>query len=144
MGEKEEKEERRGEEREPLWSGFLTWKGVKRVGVDGHSTLVELNDFAINILSLIEFKDIVLKERNSMILEPSNSTGVAIFKEYVKQLRSKVGVAMNTQFLMYIMAKSEDSDKIEPINDNELLVVFEKAAFLTQIKDKLIKCEESA
>jgi hypothetical protein len=43
---------------------------------------------------------------------------VAIFREYVKQLRAKVGVAMNTQFLMYIMAKSEDSDKIEPINDN--------------------------
>jgi hypothetical protein len=34
---------------------------VKRVGVDGHSTLVEPNDFAINILSLIEYKDIVIK-----------------------------------------------------------------------------------
>jgi hypothetical protein len=23
--------------KEPSWSGFLTWKGLKRVGVDGHT-----------------------------------------------------------------------------------------------------------
>jgi hypothetical protein len=77
-----------------------------------------------------------------MVLEASNSTGAAVFKEYVKQLRAKVGVAMNSQYLMYVMAKSEHSDQVEVINDDELLVVLEKASFLTQIKDKLVKCEE--
>lgn len=30
---------------------------------------------------------------------------------------------MNSQFLMYVMAKSADSDKIEIIGEEELLVV---------------------
>jgi len=47
-----------------------------------------------------------------MVLEPSNSIGALIFKDYIKQLRNKVGVAFNTQFLMYVMAKSPDSEHI--------------------------------
>jgi len=42
-----------------------------------------------------------------MILEPSNIIGATVFKEYLKQLRTKAGVAMNSQHLMYIMAKNE-------------------------------------
>ena len=49
---------------------------------------------------------------------------------------------MNSKHLMYIMPKSTDSDQIETIREDELLVVLEKASCLTQIKDKLIKCEE--
>lgn len=81
-----------------------------------------------------------MKEKNFMVLEPSNNISSGIFKEYIKQLRSRVGVAMNSKHLMYIISKSEESDQIEPINEDEMLVVFEKASFLTQIKDKLIKC----
>lgn len=51
-------------------------------------------------------------------------------------------MAFNSQFLMYVMAKSEDSDQIAEIGEEELLVVLEKASFLTLIKDKLIKSEE--
>jgi hypothetical protein len=47
-----------------------------------------------------------------MVLEPSNSIGGVIFKEYIKQLKNKVGVAFNSQYLMYVMAKSETSDQI--------------------------------
>lgn len=47
-----------------------------------------------------------------MILEASNNFGALIFKEYVKQLRSKVGVAFNSQFLMFVMAKSPETDEI--------------------------------
>jgi hypothetical protein len=77
-----------------------------------------------------------------MVLEPSNSISSAIFKEYIRQLRTRVGVAMNSKHLMYVMPKSCDSDQIQPIGEDELLVVLEKASCLTQIKDKLIKCEE--
>jgi hypothetical protein len=83
---------------------------MKRVGVDGYSSKAELEDYAINIVSLIEFKDAVFKDKNFMVLEPSNNIGKVIFKDYIKQLRSKVGVAFNTQFLMYVMAKSPESD----------------------------------
>jgi|LakMenEpi03Aug12_release.lakeMendotaPanAssembly.Ray.scaffolds.fasta_scaffold2290725_1 hypothetical protein len=77
-----------------------------------------------------------------MVLEPSNSISSAIFKEHIRQLRTRVGVAMNSKHLMYVMPKSYDSDQIQPIGEDELLVVLEKASCLTQIKDKLIKCEE--
>lgn len=46
----------------------MTWKGLKRVGVDGFSTNTELEDYAINIMSLIEVKDLVLKEKSTMVL----------------------------------------------------------------------------
>lgn len=81
-----------------------------------------------------------MKEKSIMVLEPSNSISSGIFKEYIRQLKSRVGVAMNSKHLMYIISKSAESDLIEPISEDEMLVVFEKASFLTQIKDKLIKC----
>lgn len=52
----------------------------------------------------------MLRDKNLMILEPSNSIGAQTFKEYIKQLKSRVGVAMNSQFLMYVMAKSPFAD----------------------------------
>ena len=67
-GVREERVKDRIDEREPSWSGFLTWKNTKRVGVDGHSNKVEPDDYAINIVSFIEFKDIVMKEKNVMVL----------------------------------------------------------------------------
>ena len=91
---------------------------MKRVGVDGHSNKTEPEDYAINIVSLIQFKDAVFKDKNVMILEPSNNIGKLIFKDYIKQLRNKVGVAFNTQFLMYVMAKSPEADQIQPIEDD--------------------------
>ena len=114
------------------------------MAVDGHSSSIECDDYNVNILSLIEFKDMALKEKNVMVLEASNSIAKGNFKEYVNQLKNqgKAGVAMNSQHLMYVMAKSPEADLIEPINEDELLVVLEKANSLTMIKDKLIKCEE--
>jgi len=56
----EEGEYKKEEEREPSWSGFLMWKTMKRVGVDGHSKKVEPEDYSINIAYLIELKDVAL------------------------------------------------------------------------------------
>lgn len=67
------------------------------------------------IVDLIQ--DIVLKDKHSMILEPSNSISKATFGEYVKNLKEKVGVSMNAQHLMFVMGKSEKADEIEPINE---------------------------
>lgn len=103
-----------------------------------------MEDYAINIISLVEFKDIYLKDKHTMVLEPSNTISMGVFKEYIKQLRTRVGVGMNSKHLMYVMPKSNDSDQILPIREDELLVVLEKASCLTQIKDKLIKIEEPA
>lgn len=74
-----------------------------------------------------------------MVLEPSNNISSGTFKEYIKQLSKKVGVGINSKYLMYIMSKSPESEEIEPINENQLLVVFEKSALMTSIKDKLVK-----
>ena len=57
----------------------------------------------------------MLNERHTMVLEASNSFGSQTFQEYVQQLKSKVGVAMSSQFLMYVMAKGEQADSIERI-----------------------------
>lgn len=51
-----------------------------------------------------------MKEKNVMVLLPSNNISSNIFKEYINQLKSKVGVAMNSKHLMYIMPKSAESD----------------------------------
>ena len=51
-----------------------------------------------------------------MVLEPSNNISSGVFKEYIKQLKNRVGIAMNSKHLMYIMPKSAECDKIEPIN----------------------------
>jgi hypothetical protein len=42
-----------------------------------------------------------------MIIEPSSGIYENQFKDYIKALRTKVGVAFGTHFLMYIMAKSK-------------------------------------
>ena len=79
-----------------------------------------------------------------MVLEASNNFGNAIFKDYIRHLGDRVGVAMNSQYLMYIMGKGEHSESIEKIGEDELLMVLEKASTLTLIKDKLIKSDEFA
>lgn len=112
------------------------------MSVDGFSDSIDMEDYAINIISLVEFKDIYLKEKHTMVLEPSNTISLSVFKEYIKHLKSRVGVAMNSRHLMYVMPKNSDSDQIHEIKENELLVVLEKASCFTQLKDKLIKCEE--
>lgn len=105
------------DDREPAWSGFLTWKSLKRVAVDGFSESIDMEDYAINIISLVEFKDIYLKDKHTMVLEPSNNISLGIFKDYIRQLNSRVGVAMNSKHLMYVMPKSADSDKIQHISE---------------------------
>lgn len=86
------------------------------MAVDGFSESVEMEDYAINIISLIEPKDMVMKDKNFMTLEPSNNISGTTFKEYIRQLEGRVGIAMNSKHLMYIMPKSGESDKIEPIH----------------------------
>lgn len=56
------------------------WKGLKRVEVDGFCKKTDFEDPNINIVSLIEFKDLVLKEKNMMTLEASNKMGKTAFK----------------------------------------------------------------
>jgi hypothetical protein len=46
----------------------LTWKSLKRVAVDGYTESVDMEDYAINIISLVEFKDVYLKEKHTMVL----------------------------------------------------------------------------
>ena len=134
----------RGDEKEPSWSGFLTWKGAKRVGVDGFSGSSEMEDYVVNIVSLVEVKDMELKEKSTMVLEPSNPISLKVFREYIRQLGGRVGVAFNSKYLMYVMPKCPEADAMDPISEDELLLVMEKASSLTLIKDKLIKCEELA
>lgn len=94
------------------------WKTQKRVGVDGFSKKVEPEDYSINIHSLIEFKDMALRDKNVMILEASNNIGKETFKEYARNLKSRAGVAVSKEFLMYVIGKCEQSDAIEPINED--------------------------
>ena len=140
--EDKEKKEQRREDREPSWMGFLTWNGQKRVGVDGHSSKVELEDYSINIKSTIEAKDMVLRERNFMVLEASNSIGRQTFREYVRGLEGRVGVALTSQYLMYVMAKSREAGELAEIGEEELLVVVEKASTLALVKDRLTRSED--
>lgn len=48
-------------EREVTWSGFLTWKGLFRVAVDGYAESKEFEDYVINISNLIDLKDAIFK-----------------------------------------------------------------------------------
>lgn len=48
-----EPEGKEREDREPAWSGFLTLKSGKRVAVDGFSESVDMEDYAINIISFV-------------------------------------------------------------------------------------------
>jgi hypothetical protein len=58
-------------------------------------------------MNLIDFKDIVMKEKATMIIEPSSSIYETQFKEFIKALRSKVGVSFTSNLLMYVMSKSK-------------------------------------
>lgn len=93
---------------EPNWSGFLVWKGEKRTGVDGYAkekdAEVEFGDYSVSINSVIDPADIILKERkNMMTLEPTNSIAEPTFKEYLKLLKGRVGVAVTKTWLIYVM-----------------------------------------
>ena len=41
---------------------------MKRVGVDGFSGNSEMEDYVVNIASLVEVKDMELKDKNTMVL----------------------------------------------------------------------------
>ena len=53
---------------------------MKRVAVDGFSDFTELEDYAINIVNLIEFKDVIMKDKTVMVLESSNNISGGVFK----------------------------------------------------------------
>lgn len=129
-------------EREVTWSGFLTWKGLHRVEVDGFAESKELEDYVINITHVIDQKEVILKEKTPMILACGSSIHETLFKEYLRALKGKAGVSSTPHSLMYIMTKSKETDEIENIRDNELLVVMERPSLFSLIKDKLQKCEE--
>ena len=59
-----------------------------------------------------------LRDKNVMILEASNNIGKETFKEYARNLKSRAGVAVSKEFLMYVIGKCEQSDAIEPINED--------------------------
>ena len=82
-----------------------------------------------------------------MVLEASNSIGKQTFREYSDLLGSRVGVAMNSQFLMYVISGASGSLPDLPVaavGEDELLLVLEKASAMTLVKDKLIKVEEAS
>ena len=62
----------------------------------------------------------------------------------MKGLQARVGVALTSQFLMYVMAKSKEADQLTEISEDELLVVIEKASTLALVKDKLVRSEDLA
>ena len=129
-------------EREVTWSGFLTWKGLHRVEVDGFAESKELEDYVISITHMIDLKDMILKEKTTMILACGSPIHEPLFKEYLRALKGRAGVSSTPHSLMYILTKSKESDEIQEIRDNELLVVMERASLFSLIKDKLQKCEE--
>lgn len=45
---------------------------MKRVGVDGFTLLKEPEDYVINITNLLDAKDIVIKEKATMVLWPES------------------------------------------------------------------------
>ena len=54
-----------------------------------------------------------MKEKATMIIEPSSSIYEAQFRDFIKALRSKVGVSFTSNLLMYVMSKSKESDDIK-------------------------------
>ena len=61
--EEPEKEENNFRDREPNWSGFLTWRGNRRAGVDGYMIVgeCEFSDYSINVTSLVTNDHVVMK-----------------------------------------------------------------------------------
>ncbi len=75
-----------------------------------------------------------------MVIEPTNSISEATFKGYRTMLKDKVGVAMTSKYVIYIMGKSDAADELEKITDQELLMVMEKFGSVHPLlKDKLGK-----
>lgn len=113
--------------------------------MDGFSRRVELEEYSINVVSLVEFKDMAVRDKHTMVLEGGSKMGRQTFEEYRRALRERAGVAMSKEYLMYLMGKGPGSDRFEEdLREDELLVVMEKASTLSLIKDKLIKSEELA
>lgn len=56
--------------KEPNWAGFLTWRGTRRTGVDGYSVAgeCELTDYNINISSVMDLDDVILKDKAHMMI----------------------------------------------------------------------------
>lgn len=126
LGNDREPEDHGGlKEREVTWSGFLTWKGLHRVEVDGFAESKELEDYVISITHMIDLKDMILKEKTTMILACGSPIHEGLFKEYLRALKGRAGVSVSSSSsaLMYILTKSKESDEIQEIRDNELLLV---------------------
>lgn len=120
----------------------MTWKGLHRVEVDGYAESKDLEDYVISINNVIDLKDIVRKEKTAMILACGSKIHESLFNLYLRALRGKAGVSSTPHSLMYILAKSKESDEIQEIRDNELLVVMERPSLYSLIKDKLQKCDD--
>ena len=82
------------------------------------------------------------KEKTVMILACGSKIHEPLFSLYLKALKGRAGVSSTPHSLMYILAKSKESDEIQEIRDDELLVIMERPSLYSLIKDKLQKCEE--
>lgn len=134
------KEEKDFRDREPDWAGFLTWKGNRRAGVDGYFVTGEFEfaDYSINVTSVLTNECVVMKDRSRMmVLEPTNSISQPLFEQYIKVFGRRTGVSVTKNWLIYVIGKTELSDSIRNIKDNELLIVLEKTSLSSAIKDKI-------
>lgn len=59
---------------------------------------------------MIDLKDIVRKEKTAMILACGSQIHEPLFNLYLKALKGKAGVSSTPHSLMYILAKSKESD----------------------------------
>lgn len=66
-------------------------------------------------MSVIDPKDIILEKKEVMVLCPSSKMFLPAFQEYTKNLKGKIGVFVNSQYLIYVMAKCPESDEIQTI-----------------------------
>ncbi len=81
--------------------------------VDGYAEAKELEEYVISINYVIDLKDIILKEKTTMILACGSAIHEPLFKEYLKALKGKAGVSTTPHSLMYILAKSKEADEIQ-------------------------------
>jgi hypothetical protein len=60
-----------------------------------------------------------------MILACGSPIHEGLFKEYLRALKGRAGVSVSSSSsaLMYILTKSKESDEIQEIRENELLLV---------------------
>lgn len=78
-----------------------------------------------------------------MVLEPTNSISQPLFQQYLKIFGQKTGVSVTKNWLIYVLGKTELSDSIKSIKENELLIVLEKANISQVIKDKIEPVDDS-